>query len=125
MNRIEHFRKMRGLTQEQLGDRMTPAQNQGQISRKESQRRGAFDLKELEQIADILGVEPWQLVRGSDSTDLTDDERALIRDYRAIENEGVRNFVRLNIRQVATGSPLPAQEPEPGPEPESKLASRQ
>lgn len=82
---VREHRERRGLTQEQLAERMDT--NKGQISKLE---RGAQRMNDdwAALIAEALNIEPWQLLRHPDAPDPADLLAGLLEQDR----ERVRQF---------------------------------
>ena len=82
---VREHRERRGLTQEQLAERLDT--NKGQVSKLE---RGAQRMNDdwAALIADALNIEPWQLLRHPDAPDPADLLTGLLEKDR----ERVRQF---------------------------------
>ncbi len=58
------------------------------------ERKNAATLDNLDKIATVLGVEPWELLKGAD-TPLTSDQRDILRFVRTAQEPDIRRLAAL------------------------------
>ena len=79
--KIKILRKTRGLTQQQLADKINPPLRRATISNYEIGRRSPSNVKELEKIAEALGVNlSYFGISGSETYDLIARAKLLFED---------------------------------------------
>lgn len=78
-NRIREIRKQKGLTQQELADKVGVSQTQ--IGRWETSERG-LDIDVLPVIAKSLNVEPWELLPREMQPNITPEEAEILRAVR-------------------------------------------
>ena len=88
--RIRKFRKKRGMTQEQLAEKMEVTFQQVQ-----QYENGATRLNSdrLQKLAEVLKIPVGSLFEDSDERALTEEEALLIKGFRSIESADVRSFI--------------------------------
>lgn len=80
-NYAHYWRKKRGLTQEQLGEKI--GVTKGQISKIENQKQG-LNKRWTILLSKALNVEPWQLLKNPE--DISEMGQA----YKELNNEGLK-----------------------------------
>ncbi|BCS54496.1 helix-turn-helix domain-containing protein [Geobacter sp. SVR] len=92
--RLRAFRKRRGLTQEQLAERIGVTFQQVQQYERGSSRLNA---ERLQQIASALDIPVGALFDDKDERALTEDEMRLVKGYRSLSSDEIRSFVLSSI----------------------------
>ncbi|MDY0300946.1 MAG: helix-turn-helix transcriptional regulator [Trichlorobacter sp.] len=95
--RLRGFRKRRGLTQEQLAEKVGVSFQQIQQYENGSSRLNA---DRLQQVALALDIPVGSLFDDSDGRSLTEDEIRLVSSYRALENAEIQAFMLFSITQA-------------------------
>ena len=89
-DRLREFRKRRGLTQEQLAERVGVSFQQIQQYENGSSRLNA---DRLQLVALALDIPVGSLFDDSDERALTDDEMRLVKGYRFLASDEIRMFI--------------------------------
>ncbi len=89
-NRLREFRKRRGLTQEQLSEKIGVTFQQIQQYENGSSR---LNSDRLQQISMALEIPVGSLFDDSDERALTDEEMKLVMWFRSLNSEDVRTFI--------------------------------
>lgn len=93
-DRLREFRKQRGLTQEQLSEKIGVTFQQIQQYENGSSR---LNSDRLQQIAMALGIPIGSLFDDSDERALTEDEMRLVRGFRSLSSADVRKFILSSV----------------------------
>jgi len=92
--RLREFRKRRGLTQEQLSEKIGVTFQQIQQYENGSSR---LNSDRLQQISIALEIPIGSLFDDSDERALTDDEIKLVKGFRSINSDEIRAFILSSI----------------------------
>ena len=94
--KIRILRKTRGLTQQQLAERINPPVQRATISNYEIGRRSPSTVRELAQIADALGVDiSYFGVGGSETYDLIARAKLLFEDDTISAEEKAKAYKEI------------------------------
>ncbi len=93
-DRLRECRKRRGLTQEQLAEKVGVTFQQIQQYENGSSR---LNSDRLQQIGHALGIPVGSLFDDSDERALTDDEMKLVKGYRSLSSDEVRTFLISSV----------------------------
>lgn len=88
--RLREFRKRRGLTQEQLSEKIGVTFQQIQQYENGSSR---LNSDRLQQISMALEIPVGSLFDDSDERALTEDEMELVKGYRSLNSADIRAFI--------------------------------
>lgn len=96
-NNLRALREARGLSQQQLADRVVPATTSQQVSRLELGSR-KLSLDWMMRLALALGCDPSELIPSEVGAALAPDEKALVAIYRSLsERERTLLLSQLNL----------------------------
>jgi len=93
-DRLREFRKRRGLTQEQLSEKIGVTFQQIQQYENGSSR---LNSDRLQQIAMALDIPIGALFDDGDERALTEDEMKLVRGFRSLNSADVRTFILSSV----------------------------
>ncbi len=94
---MREFRKRRGLTQEQLAEKVGVTFQQIQQYENGSSRLNA---DRLQQIAFALDIPVGSLFDDNDERALTEEEARLVKGYRSLTSDEIRTFIMSCIAKM-------------------------
>lgn len=100
-DRLREFRKRRGLTQEQLAERVGVSFQQIQQYENGSSRLNA---DRLQLVALALDIPVGSLFDDRIERALTDDEMSLVKGYRSLASDEIRTFILSCIGKKMNGA---------------------